>query len=191
MRANAYCHRKLKGGRPFGGIIPLVPTPFFSWFHLIDSPLNVALHLDVIRTVLSEKMKDLSIPGFIPFILRKWHSHLIYQGNISALPQWESGIIHIAKTSSNNGIHTGENYNMYELCSGRGRVCHQSKFNEAALIQFPLNFDTSSSAREEVSLKLHCCSFCFSFFFSVITVRQSGFQVLRFKSISRVFDRKS
>lgn len=71
MRANAYCYRKLKGARPFGGIIPPVSTPFFSWFYLIDSPLNVALHLDVIRTVLSEKMKDLSIPGFIPFILHK------------------------------------------------------------------------------------------------------------------------
>lgn len=71
MRANAYCHRKLKGGRPFWVIIPSVPTLFFSRFHLIDSPLNVALHLDVIRTVLSEKMKDLSILGFIPFILRK------------------------------------------------------------------------------------------------------------------------
>lgn len=88
--------------------------PLFSWFHLIDSPLNVALHLDVIRTVLSEKMKDLSILGFIPFILGKRHSHLIYQWNISVLPQWESGIIHIAQTGSKNGVHMGENYNIYE-----------------------------------------------------------------------------
>lgn len=79
---------------------------------LIDSPLNVALHLDVIRTVLSEKMKDLSILGFIPFILHKWHSHLIYQCNISA--PLESGLIHVAKTSSKNGVHMGENYNIYE-----------------------------------------------------------------------------
>lgn len=59
-------------------------------------------------------MKDLSIPGFIPFILRKWHSHLIYQCNISAQPQWESGIIHVAEAGSKNGIHMGENYNIYE-----------------------------------------------------------------------------
>lgn len=59
-------------------------------------------------------MKDLSIPGFIPFILHKWHSHLIYQRNISAAPQWESGIIHRAKTGSENGIHMGESYNIYE-----------------------------------------------------------------------------
>lgn len=45
--------------------------PLFFMNRLIDSPLNVALHLDVIRTVLSEKMKDLSILGFIPFILCK------------------------------------------------------------------------------------------------------------------------
>lgn len=71
MRANARRHRKLKGGGPFGSTIPPIPTPFFSGFRLIDSPLNVALHLDVIGTVLSEKMKELSIPGFIPFILQK------------------------------------------------------------------------------------------------------------------------
>lgn len=29
MGANAYCHRKLKGGRPFWGIILSVPIPFF------------------------------------------------------------------------------------------------------------------------------------------------------------------
>lgn len=49
----------------------LSPHPLLSWLDLIDNPLNVALHLDVIRTVLSEEMKDLSILGFIQFILRK------------------------------------------------------------------------------------------------------------------------
>ncbi len=145
MRANAYCHRKLKGGRPFGDIIPSVPTHFSSWFHLIDSPLNVALHLDVIRTVLSEKMKDPSIPGFIPFILWKWHSHLIYQYNISGLAQWESGIIHIAKTGSKNGIHMGENYSIVWIMQREG-LNMWSERNAAALIIFFTDFDTCSSS---------------------------------------------
>lgn len=57
MRANARCRRKLKGGETFRGIIPTVSACSFSRFHLIDSPPNVALHLDVIRMVFSQKMK--------------------------------------------------------------------------------------------------------------------------------------
>lgn len=51
MRANARCRRKLKGGSTFWGIIPPAPARSFSRFHVIDSPPNVALHLDVIRMV--------------------------------------------------------------------------------------------------------------------------------------------
>lgn len=119
MRANAHCHRKLKGGRPFGGIIPPVPPPhlffFSSRFHLIDSPLNVALHLDVIRTVLSQKMKDLSIPGFIPFIPRQMTQPLNLSAQyLSPATMGRRGMIHITKTSGEDGAHMGENYNADE-----------------------------------------------------------------------------
>lgn len=121
MRPNAHRHRKLKGGRPFGIIIPPNLPPFFSWFHLIDSPLNVALHLDVIRTVLSEKMKELSIPGFIPFILHKWRSHFIYQCNISAAPQRRSRIIQAVKSSIRTSIHAGVDVKTCTSTAGRGK----------------------------------------------------------------------
>ena len=104
MRANAHPHRKLKGGKPFGRIIPLVPAPSFFMVLLDWYSSKCCSTFRCNRDSLIEKMKELSIPGFIPFILHKWHSHFIYQCNISSRPLWRSCIIPTVKSSIKAGV---------------------------------------------------------------------------------------
>lgn len=60
-------------------------------------------------------MKELSIPGFIPFILHKWHSHFIYQCNISVPPPLRSGMIQAVDSSIKTGIHAGMDLKWVQL----------------------------------------------------------------------------
>lgn len=146
MRGNAHRHRILNGRRPFGIIIPPVPPLFFSWFRLIDSPLNVALHLDVIRTVLSEKMKELSIPGLVPFILHKWQSHFIYQCNSSAPPQRRSCLIRTVSSSIRTGIHVG-----VDIKNGHEHGWTRTKLQRHCTVHLSL---PQQSHRPEATLRL-------------------------------------
>lgn len=82
-------------------------------------------------------MKDSSILGFIPFILHKWHSHLIHQHDISPLHRKvEQSIFREMGGCKNGAIQQDKNYNTDKYCN-HTKIRHLSSHNGSALIRFP------------------------------------------------------